>query len=150
MSENPSPSNLPSLVHEGPMAGWSTWGLGSDPFETLTGPYYMKADGEGGYVCAFLPEAKNANGMGNIHGGALMTFADFALFAHAHDHMGQGPCVTVQFESQFIGAAKQGVLIESRGEIVRTTRSMLFVRGLMSQEGKPVLAYSGILKRIGA
>jgi acyl-coenzyme A thioesterase 13 len=149
MSENPLPNNLPQPVTEGPFAGWSTWGLGSDPFETLTGPYYMKAQVGGGYVCAFMPEAKNANGMGNTHGGALMTFADFALFAHAHDHMNSSPCVTVQFESQFIGGAQAGAIIESHGEVVRATRSMIFVRGLMSQGGKPVMAYSGILKRIG-
>ena len=147
MSEN-TPSK-PSLVHEGPFAGWSTWGNGSDPFETLTGPFYMKSLGEGRYQCAFMPTDQHCNGMGNIHGGALMTFADFALFAHAHDHMDSGPCVTMQFESQFVGAAKPGTLIESSGDIVRATRTMLFLRGTLSQAGKPILAYSAILKRIG-
>ena len=147
MSEN-TPSK-PQLVSEGPFAGWSTWGNGSDPFETLTGPFYMKALDQGGYVCAFMPEAQHCNGMGNIHGGCLMTFADFALFAHAHDHLVGGPCVTMQFESQFVGGAKPGILIESHGDIVRVTRTMLFIRGLMSQEDKPILAYSAILKRIG-
>lgn len=147
MSEN-DPSD-PVAVHEGPFAGWLTWGQGSDPFETLTGPYYMKPLPEGGHVCAFLPEARNCNGMGNVHGGALMTFADFALFAHAREALDGTPCVTLQFESQFVGAARPGALIESRGEIVRATRSIVFVRGAMTQEGKPVFSYSGILKRIG-
>jgi acyl-coenzyme A thioesterase 13 len=147
MSEN-TPSK-PQAVTEGPFAGWQTWGNGSDPFETLTGPFYMRALPQGGYECAFMPEARHANGMGNIHGGALMTFADFALFAHAHDYMNEQPCVTMQFESQFVGGAKVGILIESTGEIVRATRTMLFIRGLISQDGKPVLAYSSILKRIG-
>jgi acyl-coenzyme A thioesterase 13 len=153
MSENPASQpggwNPPKEVTEGAFKGWSTWGNESDPFETLTGPYFMKADGKGGYVCAFMPDAKNCNGMGNIHGGALMTFADFALFAHAHDHMNGQPCVTVQFESQFVGAAKPFQTIESIGEVVRVTKSMIFVRGLMSQAGRPVLSYSGMMKRIG-
>jgi acyl-coenzyme A thioesterase 13 len=55
----------------------------------------------------------------------------------------------MQFESQFVGGAVVGSLIESAGEIVRETRTMIFIRGLMSQGGKPVLAYSAILKRIG-
>jgi acyl-coenzyme A thioesterase 13 len=148
MSEN-TPSK-PQAVTEGPFAGWQTWGNGSDPFETLAGPFYMRAlAGGGGYECAFMPETHHANGMGNIHGGALMTFADFALFAHAHDLMSEHPCVTMQFESQFVGGAKVGELITSAGEITRATRTMLFIRGLISQSRKPVLAYSAILKRIG-
>jgi acyl-coenzyme A thioesterase 13 len=148
MSEN-TPSK-PQLVTEGPYAGWSTWGNGSDPFETLTGPFYMRALATGGgYECAFMPEAHHANGMGNIHGGALMTFADFALFAHAHDLMSEHPCVTMQFESQFVGGAVPRKMIQSRGDIVRATRTMIFIRGLISQGDKPVLAYSAILKRIG-
>jgi acyl-coenzyme A thioesterase 13 len=87
--------------------------------------------------------------MGNIHGGALMTFADFALFAHAHDLMNEQACVTMQFESQFVGGAKVGEILHSRGEIVRQTRAMIFVRAIISQADKPILAYSGILKRIG-
>jgi acyl-coenzyme A thioesterase 13 len=148
MSEN-TPSK-PQAVTEGPFAGWQTWGNGSDPFETLAGPFYMRALARAdGYECAFMPEAHHANGMGNIHGGALMTFADFALFAHAHDYMSEHPCVTMQFESQFVGGAQVGTLITSAGEIVRATRTMIFIRGLISQGGKPVLAYSAILKRIG-
>lgn len=147
MSEN-TPSK-PTRVTGGPFDGWSTWGQGSDPFETLTGPYYMRALPQGGYECAFMPDDKNCNGMGNIHGGALMTFADFALFAHAHDEMDGNPCVTMQFESQFVGGAKPGILITSEGEIVRATRTMLFIRGMLKQAGKPVLSYSAVLKRIG-
>jgi acyl-coenzyme A thioesterase 13 len=148
MSENTT--SKPKAVTEGPFAGWSTWGNGSDPFETLTGPFYMRALATGGgYECAFMPEAHHANGMGNIHGGALMTFADFALFAHAHDHMSAHPCVTMQFESQFVGGAQVGTMITSAGEIVRATRTMIFIRGLISQGDRPVLAYSAILKRIG-
>ncbi|MFN7674210.1 MAG: PaaI family thioesterase, partial [bacterium] len=89
MSEN-TPSK-PQLVTEGAFANWSTWGNGSDPFETLTGPFYMKPLPEGGYICAFMPEERHCNGMGNIHGGCLMTFADFALFAHCHDYMNEQP-----------------------------------------------------------
>jgi acyl-coenzyme A thioesterase 13 len=147
MSEN-TPSK-PRPVTEGPFAGWMTWGNESDPFETLTGPYYMKPLPEGGYTCAYMPEQKNCNGMGNIHGGSLMTFADFALFAHAHDYMNETPCVTMQFESQFVGGAKPNELIVSSAEIVRATRTMLFIRGLLTQSDKPVLSYSAVLKRIG-
>jgi acyl-coenzyme A thioesterase PaaI-like protein len=147
MSENTYAK--PALVTDGDFAGWLTWGNGSDPFETMTGPFYMRPQPQGGYECAFMAVAHHANGMGNIHGGALMTFADFALFAHAHDQVSTNPCVTMQFESQFVGGAKVGHLLQSHGEIIRETRTMIFMRGLISQAGKPILAYSAILKRVG-
>jgi acyl-coenzyme A thioesterase 13 len=149
MSEASSQSSEPVDVTEGEFAGWQTWGFGSDPFETLTGPYYMRKLADGSYECAFKPDAKNANGAGMIHGGALMTFADFALFAHATDLLRE-PCVTVQFEGQFVGAAKPGAVVISRGEVTRNTRSLVFVRGVMEQDGRPVFAWSGIIKRLRA
>lgn len=137
----------PIPVTEGPYAGWKTWGAGNDPYETLTGPYYMQEQADGSVTCAYTPLSQHLNGGGNVHGGSLMTFADFCLFAHAKtwelDHY-----VTVQFESQFIGAGKPGAVITSKGEVVRQTRSMLFVRGIMEQDRKPVFSYSGILKRV--
>lgn len=140
----------PVTITEGEFAGWQTWGYESDPFETLTGPYYLRRLPDGtGYECAFKPEPKNNNGFGTVHGGSLMTFADFALFAHARDLM-SGPCVTLQFESQFLGAAREGEVILSQGEVTRSTRSLLFVRGVMSQAGRPVFAWSGIIKKLGA
>jgi acyl-coenzyme A thioesterase PaaI-like protein len=147
MAEEAFTYDDPIDVTEGPWAGWRTWGAGNDPYETLTGPYFLREEADGSVTCGYTPEAKNLNGGGNVHGGSLMTFADFCLFAHAKtwtlDHY-----VTVQFESQFIGAGKPDVAILSTGEVVRQTRSMLFVRGIMTQEGKPVFSYSGILKRV--
>jgi acyl-coenzyme A thioesterase 13 len=139
----------PVTITEGEFAGWQTWGFESDPFETLTGPYYLRRLEGGGYECAFKPGPQNNNGFGIVHGGSLMTFADFALFAHARDQM-SGPSVTVQFEGQFLGAAKAGKVVISQGEVTRATRSLLFVRGLMTQDGNPVFAWSGIIKKLGA
>ena len=87
MSEHPHdklqpdlPTLRPGLVQmmEGPWAGWYRWEP-VDHFEEHAGPFFCRLDGDG-IECAFMPEAKNRNGGGNIHGGALMTFADYALF----------------------------------------------------------------------
>ena len=72
-----------ALVSEGAWAGWYHYEP-RDRFEDHTGPFYCKPDGAslngGGVVCGFRPEAKNCNAGGNVHGGAVMTFADYALF----------------------------------------------------------------------
>ena len=72
---------------EGPFAGWITWGAGSDPFETANGPFCFKIE-NGTARCAFQPRREHLNGGGAVHGGALMRFADFALFSIATAHCG--------------------------------------------------------------
>jgi hypothetical protein len=40
--------------------------------------------------------------------------------------------------------------VEAEGEVLRETRSLIFVRGLISQVSRPLLAFSGTLKKISA
>jgi len=40
-------------------------------------------------------------------------------------------------------------MVEATGEVLRATRTMLFVRGLIRQSGRTLLAFSGTLKKIG-
>src|SRR5262245_46812762 len=78
------PYSGPVPVEDGPFAGWLTWGRGSDPYETLLGPFCFKVE-DGRARCAFMPRRDHLNGGGAIHGGALMSFADFSLFSIAHN-----------------------------------------------------------------
>lgn len=140
-------SSGPVAVTEGPFAGWLTWSSGADPYETLIGPFCFRRD-EGHVRCGFLPDRKNCNGGGFVHGGALMSFADFSLFAIAHRELEGVHAVTVTCNSEFLSAGEPGVLLEATGDVLRETRSLLFVRGLITQSSRPVLAFSGTLKKI--
>ena len=86
----------PCTVKNGPFAGWHTW-VGS-PFEALIGPFYHRIDDEGTYTGAFVPDDKNTNYVGVLHGGALTTFADAAASTLAH-HAADGPTVTIALNS---------------------------------------------------
>lgn len=132
---------------EGPFAGWTTWSGGSDPYETLIGPFYFRQE-EGRARCVFEPQRHHLNGGGFIHGGCLMSFADFALFAIAHKVLAGGHAVTMTFNSEFIDAGAPGEWVEAQGEVVRETRSIIFVRGTMTQTARPLLSFSGTLKKI--
>jgi acyl-coenzyme A thioesterase PaaI-like protein len=83
-----------------------------------------------------------------LHGGCLMTFADFALFWIAYDELRGTGAVTASFSSEFIDSAREGELIEATGEVLRSTRSMIFARGLISSGNRPLLSFSGILKKL--
>jgi len=131
-------------VTEGEFKGWMTWP--EEPFEHDTaGPFYMRAD-EQGQVAAFRAQRKHMNAGGVMHGGCLMTFADFALFAIAHHGMEGVYGLTVAFTSEFLDGALEGELIEARGEVLRQGRSITFVRGLVTANGRPVLNFSGTIK----
>ncbi|TNE62798.1 MAG: PaaI family thioesterase [Alphaproteobacteria bacterium] len=126
--------------------GYSTWG-DADPFEDMIGPFYHKQNDDGTYRSAFVSERRHCNTSGALHGGLLMSFADYSLFAIAKKDL-DGMCVTVGFNAEFISAGQEGELIEATGEIVRATRSLLFVRGTIFAGERTILAFSGILKRV--
>ena len=131
-------------ITEGEFKGWKTWP--EEPFEHDTaGPFYMRTD-EQGHVAAFRAQRKHMNAGGVMHGGCLMTFADFALFAIAHHGMEGVYGLTVAFTSEFLDGALEGELIEARGEVLRQGRSITFVRGLVTANGRPVLNFSGTIK----
>lgn len=136
----------PTIVADGEFKGWKTWD--NEPFEyESAGPFYLRED-EQGMVAAFRAKHKHMNAGGVMHGGCLMTFADFALFALAHDggHDEDSYGVTVAFTSEFIAGALEGEYIEARGEVVGGGRSIQFVRGLITADGRPVLNFSGTIK----
>ena len=143
----PGPSRLVEMPH-GPWAGWHHWEP-VDDFEEHAGPFYCRAD-DGQVLCGFIPEAKNRNGGGNIHGGSLMTFADYALFMLAGGMEASVHGVTVTMNCEFVGAAESGRLLTARGEVVRAGFSMVFVRGMITDEDRPVMMFSGTIKKVRA
>ena len=135
----------PDLVTEGEFKGWTTFK--SDAFEYEAGPFYATTDADG-ELCAFRVGRKHLNQGGVVHGGCLMTFADFALFSIAKDAFEDASYgLTVAFTSEFLSGAKLGQLIEARGDVLREGGSLVFVRGILSADGVPCLNFSATLKR---
>ncbi|MEP0710087.1 MAG: PaaI family thioesterase [Parvibaculum sp.] len=134
----------------GRLAGYESW-QGHDPFEDHAGPFFFKKHEDGRVTCAFEATPTHCNGGGFLHGGMLMTFADYALFAIGSDVL-EGPAVTVSFSSEFTAAAGAGAFVEARGEIVQNTGSMVFLRGQVftgrDKDERILLNFSGIVKRV--
>jgi uncharacterized protein (TIGR00369 family) len=137
-----------TTVADGEWAGWSFY-PGGDPFEDLAGPFYYRTDDDGRVVCAFRAERKHMNGGGFMHGGCVMTFADFCLFAIARDAIEGSMTVTATFNCELVGTAREGDLVECTGEVVKAGRSMVFVRGLITNDGEMVASFSSVLKKTG-
>jgi acyl-coenzyme A thioesterase 13 len=138
----------PVFLRDGPFAGWQTWGAGQDPYETHTGPFCFKHEADGGIRVAFQPQPHHLNGAQALHGGALMSFADFALFAIASKELENTMAVTVTFSSEFVGAGGLDGWIEAEGRVIKATRSLVFVQAVLVQRQRPLLAFSGTLKKL--
>jgi uncharacterized protein (TIGR00369 family) len=136
----------PQAMAVGEFAGWTHWA--HDPYETRSGPFFYRTEDDGGIVSAFRAEPRHMNGGGFMHGGCLMTFADFALFAIATKELEGGHAVTLNLAGDFLDPAQVGQLIEARGEVVRAGGKTLFVQGLVTADGAPALRFNGIIRKI--
>ncbi len=130
------------------LSAYESWcDNGRDPYEDHCGPFFMRTLPDGSVTTAFEAVAHHCNGHGNIHGGALMSFADYSLFAIARSDLGDDTAVTVTFNSEFIAAGAAGELIEGRGSVTRTTKRLVFVRGEIFSGSQVFLTFSGVLMK---
>ncbi|WP_394728361.1 PaaI family thioesterase [Altererythrobacter sp. GH1-8] len=133
---------------EGEFAGWYYWT--HDPYERAAGgPFYMQRQDDGSYVSAFRAKECHMNGAGFMHGGCLLTFADYALFVIATDHLRDQLAVTMNLSGDFLSSVQEGALVEARGEVTRGGGKTLFVRGLVTADGEPALSFTGIIRKVG-
>jgi uncharacterized protein (TIGR00369 family) len=136
------------LVAEGEFAGW--WRFAArDTFDEIMGPFYFQRGPDGRTRCAFRAEQKHMNAGGRMHGGALMTFADIALFMIAYETMEGHRGVTVQLDSVFLDGAKVGDLVEASGEVTRAGGSLVFARGQITTGPRMLLTFSGVIRKFG-
>lgn len=124
------------------------WGMHTHPgtFSSHAGPFYFREDGVPGV--GFFSEPRHANGVGIVHGGALLTLADMALFNICYCAVGPFKAVTVTLNSEFMAPGPIGAFIEATGETVKIGKSLIFARGLVTADEKTLMAFSGTLKRL--
>lgn len=133
---------------------------GFDPCEDHIGPFYYREEG-GSFRYAFIVEKKHCNTSGIVHGGVLMTFADFCLCMQATHHYQDEYCTTVSFSGDFVAAGQLGHLIECEAEVTRKTGSLVFVvgkvfaqpnkgkgKGESGGQGEVVFTFSAVVKRL--
>ena len=136
----------PNRIAEGEWAGWYSWS-GHDPYESMVGPFYFgKIDGKP--ACGFRAEHRHMNGGGFMNGGCMMSFADVALFQLSHKEREGSHGVTVTMNSEFLGSAHVGERIIATGETTKAGRSLVFVRGIVTADDRPILNFSGVIKKM--
>lgn len=139
----------PAYLADTPPADWSRIDLSQHFMGALEPVWYapMEADPRDG-ICGFVAAEKHGNSIGVVHGGALLTLADIALWGAARRAVGPMQAFTVTLSSEFVAGAKEGQWVCAAGELVRAGSKMMFARGIVYANGEPALTYSGTLKRI--
>jgi uncharacterized protein (TIGR00369 family) len=117
-----------------------------DSFEDHIGPFFFHMEGDIAHT-AFRIQPHNCNGHGIVHGGTLMTFADYTLCIAAIGG-GTESVVTVTCNNEFLGAADAGDLVTGIGEVTRRGGSLIFTRVTLETQGRVILTSSGVLKRL--
>ena len=134
------------VAKDGEFAGWMNWP--SDNWEVNGGPFYFRREEDGTVRCAFRATSRHMNGQDHMHGGCMMTFADFAMFGIAAVALGNSRAVTVSMNSEFVAAAQAGDLVEATGEVIKAGKRVIFLRGKLFVGEKVILTFSGTLMRL--
>jgi uncharacterized protein (TIGR00369 family) len=97
-----------------------------------------------------FPDTLQSN-LGNVvHGGAILTFVDMALFAGGKlAGIDITNSVTLDLSAQFLAPAELGRPLDASVELLRETKRLAFLRGLVEQEETIVAAWSGTLRKGG-
>jgi len=117
-----------------------------DGAEDFIGPFFFYMDGDEPCT-AFRVRAQHCNSHKTVHGGVLMTFADYTLCLGANGGANES-IVTVSQNNEFTAAATAGDLVQGRAEVIRRGGSIVFVRCRLQVEGTTVLVASAVIKRL--
>ncbi len=129
------------------------WALREDNrYNSTLGPMWVMQRDDGTVVVRTEPGHLQGNLANNVHGGAILTQVDIALFvcARLNGSLRHGPGVTLELGSHFVGAGKVGVPMDAEVEIIRETGRLLFLRGLVKQQGETVCAFTGTIRKTPA
>ena len=118
-------------------------------FGTHVGPFYRPASAGAQpdtRLCGFLADDRHGNKRGVVHGGMLATAFDVALGNASWEAAEQLPSATVQLAVQYVGALKLGEFAVITSEVIKATRSLVFVRGVMRVEDRVIATADGVWK----
>ena len=132
--------------------GWHTWQLNDTTrFNSWMFPKLLvRRDDDGKARLRMFPEHRHTNLGNNIHGGTVMALVDIALFACSRQLgiIEAGTAVTLDLNVQFIGAGKPGIPCDAVTELLKETRRLVFLRGIVEQgSGEIIAAFSGTIRK---
>ncbi|MCB2072584.1 MAG: PaaI family thioesterase [Novosphingobium sp.] len=117
--------------------------------EAVLGRQIVRAEGPDTCRLRLHPQHHHTNTANNVHGGITLALADVSLFASMYVLRGvdAGKSVTVDLTAQFIGAGDPAKPLDAVVELLRETRRLAFLRGLVVQDDAKVASFSGTIRK---
>ena len=145
---NDKPAAQPAPQFDPAAYGWEEI-VNHTAFGELVGPIWGKDD-SGKPRFGFTVAPKHLNRSGNLHGGMLMTLADQDMAMAARQATGSKRHATIELNIQFVDGVKLGEFVIACPEVVRATRSVVFMQAKMFVGARLVVTTSGIWKILEA
>ena len=120
-----------------------------DRFLDLFGTMRVRVEPDGKARIRIDPQRRHRNLQEMVHGGFIMAFVDQALFVgpSALGVKGAIGGITIDTATQFFAPLQIEGSIDAVVEILRETGRMIFIRGVMEQDGVAAVAFSGTIKK---
>jgi acyl-coenzyme A thioesterase PaaI-like protein len=121
----------------------------SGRFADLFGEMRVKVEAPDRARLRVMPQPQHRNIGDNAHGGFLLAVVDQSYFVcpATLGIVGVVGGVTVDSATQFPGPVAIGQPMDAIVEVLRETGRMLFVRGLIEQNGTKAVAFSGTIRK---
>jgi len=114
-------------------------------FNTYVGPFYQRDDGDA-RRSGFVTDERHGNKRDVTHGGMIATAFDVAMGNASWDAAEQQRCATIQLNITYVGALKLHEFADIEVEVIRATRSLVFVRAVMNASGRLIATADGVWK----
>lgn len=112
-----------------PPAGYVHESAGA-PFSIHNGPIFTRQNGDQ-IERGFRVSAHHLNGMGTLHGGMMMAFAD-NLLGHVTGAEVLAPTLSTELTAKFISMVRPGQWVDGRGIVLDVTGDIIRARAELS------------------
>ena len=117
-------------------------------FIGVNGPLYTRRT-DTGLQMGFRVEMRHTNPMKICHGGMMATFCDMLCPITAHrvsKEVGMRFLPTISLHVDYLGPAPLGAWVQGEAQVLKVTRTMVFMQGLVTADGVNVARVSGVFK----
>jgi len=131
--------------------GWTEYDLAEPGHynRAVLGTLLVRGDSPDHCRVRMAPRVLHTNSAGRIHGGVTLGLVDVSLFAAMYQLRGipVSGSVTVDLQCQFIGPGDGARPLDCVVELLRETRRMGFLRGLVVQDDDLVASFTATMRK---
>ena len=111
------------------------------------GPLYVRRGAGGRGTFGLLVEPRHCNAKDMCHGGMLAALTDVVLGIGGLEQAGvKGFFITISLSQDFLAPVPLGSWLEAEVQLLRRTATTMFVQGVFTVGGEPVLRASGVFR----